>query len=163
MKTADSSAASPEQSKDAAQTKAAGSLPAQGDGSSQAETQNAPAVNQPIARKPDSADHEQMEANAKAQVEKRVLPTVSPGARGGMTRPVEVLIRVSVNPEGTVSDAAYVVPGPGNYFAKISQRAALSWKFKPPVQNGDRERSVWMLKFNFARAGTEATATEQQE
>jgi hypothetical protein len=54
-----------------------------------------------------------------------------------------------------------VAPGPGNYFARAAQRAALAWKFKPPVQNGDRERSVWMLRFNFARAGIEATATEQ--
>jgi TonB family protein len=80
-----------------------------------------------------------------------------------MRRPVQVLLRVTVNREGAVSDASYVVPGPGNYFARVSQRAALSWKFKPPVRNGDPERSVWMLKFNFGREGTEATATRQEE
>jgi hypothetical protein len=79
-----------------------------------------------------------------------------------MRRPVEVLIRVSVDKRGTVADAAYVVPGAGNYFARISQRAALSWKFKPPVENGDAESSVWMLRFNYGRAGTEATATQQE-
>ena len=73
------------------------------------------------------------------------------------------MIRVSVNQKGAVSDAAYVKPGPGNYFARVAQRAALSWRFKPPVQHGDRERSVWMLRFNFGRAGTEATATEQEQ
>ncbi len=91
------------------------------------------------------------------------MPTVSPGAREGMHRPVEVLLRVTVNEEGTVADASYVVPGPGNYFARVAQRAALGWKFKPPMQNGEPERSVWMLKFNFERAGTEATATVQED
>ncbi len=136
--------------------------PARADGTPQDEAQSAP-VNPPVSTAPASVDRERTEKNAKGLVEKRVLPTVSPGARGGMRRPVEVLIRVSVNQEGTVSDASYVVPGPGNYFARAAQRAALSWKFKAPVQNGDRERSVWMLRFNFGRAGTEATATEQEE
>ena len=136
--------------------------PSQANQTEQSETQSAAAVNPPVPKAPSSTDRERTHENAKGLVEKRVMPAVSPGARGGMRRPVEVLIRVSVNQKGSVSDAAYVVPGPGNYFARAAQRAALSWKFKPPVQNGDRERSVWMLRFNFGRAGTEATATEQQ-
>jgi TonB family protein len=108
-------------------------------------------------------DREGTDESAQGLVEKRIMPAVSPGARQGMTRPVKVLIRVSVNRDGKVSDAAYVVPGPGNYFARVAQRAALSWKFKPPVQNGEPKRSVWMLKFDFGRTGTEATATAQED
>lgn len=108
-------------------------------------------------------DEARTEENAGGVVAKRVMPAISPGARESMRRPVQVLLRVTVNREGAVSDASYVVPGPGNYFARVSQRAALSWKFKPPVRNGDPERSVWMLKFNFGREGTEATATRQEE
>lgn len=137
--------------------------PSQANQTEQSETQGAAAVNPPVPKAPSSTDRERTRENARGLVEKRVMPAVSPGARGGMRRPVEVLIRVSVNQKGSVSDASYVVPGPGNYFARAAQRAALSWKFKPPVQNGDRERSVWMLRFNFGRAGTEATATEQEE
>jgi TonB family protein len=136
--------------------------PAQASQAEQTETQTATAANPPVSKAPSSMDRERARENGKGLVEKRVMPTVSPGARGGMRRPVEVLIRVSVNQAGSVSDASYVVPGPGNYFARAAQRAALSWKFKPPVQNGGRERSVWMLRFNFGRAGTEATATEQE-
>jgi TonB family protein len=99
--------------------------------------------------------------NGGGTVEKRVMPAVSPGARESMRRPVQVLLRVTVNQEGTVADASYVVPGPGNYFARVAQRAALEWKFKPPVRNGDPERSVWMLKFKFGREGTAATATKE--
>jgi TonB family protein len=78
-----------------------------------------------------------------------------------MRRPVEVLIRVSVNRKGEVSDAAYVWPGSGNYFARLAQRAALSWEFRPPTRNGDPEPSVWSLRFHFGREKTDVTATEE--
>jgi TonB family protein len=131
-------------------------------------TESAAAANPipPVAKEPATtgraADRERTRETERGGVEKRVMPTVSEGARLGMRRPVEVLIRVSVNQKGSVSDASYVVPGPGNYFARAAQRAALSWKFKPRVQHGERERSVWMLRFNFGRGATEATATEQE-
>lgn len=152
-----------EQDKDVPQAQPAGDQTTQPKASPPPETQSAAAVTPPVVPPPAAVDHERNQLNAKGLVAQRVLPTVSPGAREGMRRPVEVLIRVSVNQKGTVSDAAYVEPGPGNYFARLAQRSALAWKFKPPVQNGDPERSVWMLKFNFARASTEATATEQEE
>jgi serine/threonine protein kinase len=160
---ATSPAGSQDPGKDVPQAQPASGQATQADGTPQGESRSASAVNPPVARAPASVDRERTEGNAKGLVAQRILPTVSPGARGGMRRPVEVLIRVSVNQEGTVSDAAYVVPGPGNYFARVAQRAALSWKFKPPVQNGDPERSVWMLKFNFGRGSTEATATEEEQ
>jgi len=117
----------------------------------------------PPAQPPASAvDHELAKEKTEGLVAKRVLPTVSPGARAGMRRPIEVVIRVSVNRDGTVSDAAYVSPGPGNYFARLAQRAAQSWKFKPPRRNGDAQRSVWTLRFNFDGEKTEATATQAQ-
>jgi TonB family protein len=104
---------------------------------------------------------ESRRVNGEGTVEKRVMPAVSPGARESMRRPVQVLLRVTVNQKGTVADASYVVPGPGNYFARAAQRAAMEWKFKPPVRDGDPERSVWMLKFRFGREGTAATATKE--
>ncbi len=113
------------------------------------------------AAEPRADAEESRRVNGEGTVEKRVMPAVSPGARESMRRPVQVLLRVTVNQEGTVADASYVVPGPGNYFARVAQRAALEWKFKPPVRNGDPERSVWMLKFNFGREGTAATATKE--
>ncbi|MGA9584157.1 MAG: TonB family protein [Terracidiphilus sp.] len=114
------------------------------------------------AQLPPSPTHHALvtKGNSQGLVATRVLPIVSPGARAGMRRPVEVVLRVTVNRDGTVADAAYVSPGPGNYFARLAQRTALSWKFKPPIRNGDPERSVWTLQFNFEREKTEATATE---
>ncbi len=130
-----------------------------------AETQSAPSVSEPAPKQPEpsAARHARVVENADGEVAKRVLPGVSPGALSGMRRPVEVLIRVSVNEEGRVVDASYVSPGPGNYFARLAQRTALSWEFTPPMRSGDPRRSVWMLRFYFEREKTEVTATEEKQ
>jgi serine/threonine protein kinase len=122
-------------------------------------THSAPTQEQPVPPAPSAANHAKLRGRTEGLVEKRVMPNVAPGALAGMRRPVEVSIRVSVNRDGTVSDATYMSLGPGNYFARQAERAALSWKFTPPTWNGDAERSVWVLRFNFERGKTEATAT----
>jgi eukaryotic-like serine/threonine-protein kinase len=91
----------------------------------------------------------------------KVMPNVSESARVSMHGPVSVVLRVSVNRSGAVADVSYVSPGPGNYFARISERAAHGWKFDPPERNGRAEPSVWMLRFYFSRRGTEVSASEE--
>jgi TonB family protein len=88
------------------------------------------------------------------------MPNVAPGARAGMRRPVEVILRVSVNERGRVSNATYVSPGPGNYFARIARVAATSWVFTPPTLNGVPRPSAWTVLFYFERQEIKATATE---
>jgi TonB family protein len=138
----------------------------QPDATPQAEAPSAPSpeepVQPPVQPPASAADNGPARESTDGLVVKRVLPAVAPGARAGMRRPVEVVIRVSVNRDGTVSDAAYVSPGPGNYFARLAQRTARSWKFDPPRRNGDARRSVWTLRFNFEREKTEATAIEAE-
>lgn len=150
----------------------------QPDEAPQTETQAAPAapaVSQPAPEPPPAAehapakkdteglapDHAPARKNAEGLVAKRVLPTASPGARRGMRGPVEVILRVTVNQDGAVANAAYVSPGPGNYFARLAQNAALSWEFTPPRRNGNPVRSVWTLRFRFERDKTEVTAAEE--
>ncbi len=147
----------PETSQPASETQPAGAP--------QAETQSPPSASVPAPElpEPSPAKHALAVENADGEVAKRVLPAVSPGALSGMRRPVEVLIRVSVNREGRVSDAAYMSLGPGNYFARLAQRAALSWEFTPPLRSGNPERSVWTLRFYFEREKTEVTATEEKQ
>jgi Protein kinase domain/Gram-negative bacterial TonB protein C-terminal len=99
-------------------------------------------------------------ADSEGAVVKQVLPTVSQGASSSMRGRVEVEVRVSVNEDGTVSDAAYVSPGPGNYFARISHQAAQSWKFRAPERDGHPKSSVWTLRYRFERENTEASAVE---
>jgi serine/threonine protein kinase len=95
-------------------------------------------------------------------VASRVLPNVSSSAIESMHGPVVVETRVLVDRTGAVSKAEYITQGPGNYFARISQRAAESWKFKPPQTHGHPEPSVWTLRFYFSRGKTEVSATEEE-
>ena len=113
-------------------TEPANSEPAtkpQPDNTPQAETQAAPSVAEPEPEPPSAPPPVPAEPpNTNGLVAKQVLPTISPGARHGIRGTVEVIIRVSVNQDGVVSNAAYVSPGPGKYFARLAQRAALSWE-----------------------------------
>ena len=108
-----------------------------------------------------SASHALSGEATKGAVAQRVLPNVSSGARESMHGPVTVEVRVFVNRSGTVSNTAYVTQGPGNYFARISVRAAESWKFTPPQAHGHPEPSVWTLHFYFSHGQTEVNATEE--
>jgi serine/threonine protein kinase len=107
------------------------------------------------------ASHTLSGATTNGAVAQRVLPNVSSGARESMHGPVTVEVRVFVDRSGAVSNAAYVTQGPGNYFARISVRAAESWKFTPPQPHGHPEPSVWTLHFYFTHGQTEVTATEE--
>ena len=98
--------------------------------------------------------------NAKGAVLKRVLPSVAPGAVQGMRRPVQVDVRVSVNSNGAVSSVQCVTQSRGNYWARISQQAAESWKFKAPVSEGQARASYWMLLFQYNRGRTDVVATQ---
>ena len=136
----------------------------QPDAPAQTESQTAPLTNdQPVPQSPSVADQALPEKNSKGLVARRVLPTVSNGARSDMRVPVEVILRVLVNQDGEVSEAAYVSPGPGNYFARQAQRAAQTWEFTPPIRNGEPERSVWTLRFYFDREKIEVTATQDNK
>ena len=88
------------------------------------------------------------------------MPNVSPSARMSMHGPVTVVLRVTVSRSGAVEDVSYVSPGPGNYFARASERAVHGWKFSPPAYGGRTETSVWMLHFYFSRRGTEVSVQQ---
>ena len=98
--------------------------------------------------------------NGEGAVLDKVMPNISPSARMSMHGPVTVVLRVTVNRSGSVADVSYVSPGPGNYFARASERAAQAWKFSPPAYNGRSEESVWILHFYFSRRGTEVSVQE---
>ncbi|HEX3893667.1 MAG TPA: TonB family protein [Terracidiphilus sp.] len=101
-------------------------------------------------------------ANAPGDIAKRVLPDVSPGARSSMRAPVAVILRVTVNRNGSVADASYVSPGSGNYFARAAQHAAVQWKFDPPLSGGRPQASVWRLHFFFSRSSSVEVTAEQE-
>lgn len=135
------------------------------------ETEASPAAAQPAseAPAPPSTAHAESQAetreprprNAPGAVANRILPAVSPEAGASMRAPVLVVLRVTVNRNGSVADASYVSPGAGNYFARIAQRAALQWTFDPPLHAGRPQASVWLLRFHFSRGNIEVSETEE--
>jgi TonB family protein len=93
-------------------------------------------------------------------VAERVSPDVTESALRTIHGKVEVAVRVRVAPDGTVSGASFDSQGSSKYFANHALSAARNWKFKPPQVNGAAVSSVWVLRFQFRRDGTEIKATE---
>ncbi|HLV88011.1 MAG TPA: TonB family protein [Candidatus Sulfotelmatobacter sp.] len=86
----------------------------------------------------------------------QVLPEVSTSARNTITGKIRVVVRVNVDSAGKVTDAKLTSPGPSRYFANLALKAARGWEFSPPTTNGQAVPSVWVIRFRFGRARTEA-------
>jgi TonB family protein len=96
--------------------------------------------------------------SAKAAVAQQVLPDVLPAARESIHGQFVVTVRVTVDADGQVSNAAFDSPGPSKYFARVSLEAAQKWRFQPARVDGHPIPSVWLLQFQFTQAGTEVTS-----
>jgi TonB family protein len=90
-------------------------------------------------------------------VVQRVMPQVSPSARGTIQGKVKVRVKVEVDAAGNVAKATLESAGPSKYFSRAALEAAQGWKFSPGQsdESGTRE---WRLQFAFSRAKTEVSA-----
>jgi outer membrane biosynthesis protein TonB len=79
------------------------------------------------------------------------LPDIPRNIREKIRGHVNVTVRVLVDPSGNVVGEFLENAGPSRYFARQAGDAAINWKFVPTDARGPR---VWMLKFEFTRAGT---------
>jgi TonB family protein len=113
----------------------------------------APSNPRPVVNSPASAP-------ARGKVVRQVMPDVSQGARNTIRGKVRVSVKVNVDPSGKVTDAAFEAPGPSKYFADAAIRAAKNWTFAPAKANGENVASQWLLRFEFAPAGTETFSAE---
>jgi len=88
------------------------------------------------------------------EVAHRVLPHAPQSALDTITPPsgtIKVRVRVEVDPSGKVTSATFQSPGPSKYFARQSMKAAESWKFTPPLLDGQPTAGTWLLEFRFSR------------
>ena len=67
---------------------------------------------------------------------------------------------MNVDASGKVTNAAFEAPGPSKYFADAAIQAAKNWTFAPPNSKGEKVPSEWLLRFEFAPAGTETFSAE---
>ena len=64
---------------------------------------------------------------------------------------IKVMVRLSVDRSGRVSNEAIEVPGPSKYFARLATEAAKKWRFSTATSEDARKR---LLQFEFSRSGT---------
>src|SRR5579864_400210 len=113
----------------------------------------APPSPHPVVKPPASAP-------ARGQVAHKAMPDVSQKALETIRGKVRVSVKVNVDASGKVTNAAFEAPGPSKYFADAAIHAAKNWTFAPPNSNGEKVPSEWLLRFEFAPAGTETFSAE---
>ncbi len=125
-------------------------------------TAAAPAHTEPASPEPAHTEPA-LPANSEGAVAHQVMPSVSRAALESMHGPVRVVVRAEVNRQGDVTGVDYVSPGEGNYFARVSRRAAEQWKFQPPRAHGRSEDSAWTLHFYFTGSDVDVTAVREEQ
>jgi len=83
------------------------------------------------------------------------MPDVSRGARQTIRGVIKIGVRVIVDRSGDVVAATLDHRASSRYFARAAMDAAREWQFAPSTDEASR---VWLLRFEFTRAGTTARA-----
>ena len=83
------------------------------------------------------------------------MPDLSRSARESIRGVIKIGVRVIVDRSGNVVGASLDNRGSSKYFARAAIDAAWKWKF---AQAADQASRVWLLHFEFTRAGTTAHA-----
>ena len=96
----------------------------------------------------------------KGEVLHRVIPEVPQNASNTIHGKIAVVVRVSVDPTGAVTNAEFATQGSSAYFARLAMESAHDWTFKPPQQKGHAVASTWLLHYEFKRSGVDVTPLE---
>jgi TonB family protein len=83
------------------------------------------------------------------------IPEVSRSARGTIRGVIKIAVRVIVDRSGNVVATTLDHRSPSKYFARAALDAAEKWQF---AETTDQASRVWLLRFEFTRAGTTAHA-----
>ena len=125
------------------------------------EQQAAPAVAVAPSKNPQPARRTSKGPSPNSAIVQRVLPDVPRFASETIHGSFYVIIRVTVDSSGNVSDAVFDIPGPSKYFANLARQAARQWRFNPAQVSGQAVPSEWILRFQFKRSGVEVTPIEK--
>jgi TonB family protein len=85
---------------------------------------------------------------------RRVTPNIPPKARDTIQGKPAVVVRVTVDPMGNVTEAA-LERSFSPYFSNFALQAARQWKFVPKEGASARE---WILRFQFTPTNTQVLA-----
>lgn len=82
------------------------------------------------------------------------MPAASHSALATIQGTVRVNVKVRIDSAGNTSGVELTIPGPSEYFARLSQQAAEQWKFDP-----HQAGRSFLLHFEFRNRGITAFAT----
>ena len=118
--------------------------------------------NPPKAQPPAPSPQKQTETRetTRGAVLHQVLPEISRSAQNTIQGRVKVIVRVTVDTSGNVSQATLTSAGPSKYFANKAVAAARQWKFRAPQENGQPNASEWLLRFQIGRSSMQVFPTE---
>lgn len=91
----------------------------------------------------------------------RVLPYIPAKANATIQGKFDVVVEVTVDAGGAVSNATLRPPEKSRYFSNLTLDAARKWKFKP-AQTGGNATSRWILRFRFRQSGIEVATTHEE-
>lgn len=119
----------------------------------QVTAQKAPAVAKPMQQtaptpaRPESPATTSSSSVLRGKVVQQILPDATQKSRDTIRGKVRVSVKVHVNESGSVTDASFEAPGPSQYFADLTLKAARLWKFAPAKIDGRAVPSDWLLRF----------------
>jgi TonB family protein len=88
---------------------------------------------------------------AQDEIASRVVPDIPAKARNTIHGTVRVVVRVTVDPAGSVAGAT-LEPGGSRYFGKLAVEVARRWQFAPAEGAPPRN---WILRFEITRTRTQ--------
>ena len=91
----------------------------------------------------------------------QVLPEIPAKASATIQGKFDVVVEVTVDANGAVTDEALRPPEKSKYFSNLTLEAARKWKFKPAQAGGNAAASHWVLRFRFRRSGVEVLPQEE--
>ena len=110
----------------------------------------APKAAQPVPRDRQAEPPRGMRP-AQDGIVRRVLPAIPPKARSTIHGKATVVVTVSVDPSGNVTQAT-LERGDSPYFGRLALEAARHWQFAPVEGGGPRN---WILRFEITRTAAE--------
>jgi TonB family protein len=105
---------------------------------------------QPAASPPASAENPKASIAGLPTILHQEMPDISHRARESIRGVIKVVVRVTIDRSGNVVAANLDNRGSSKYFARAATDAARKWKFAPAA---DQVSRVWLLQFEFTRAG----------
>src|SRR5215472_777701 len=107
-----------------------------------------------------TVDHFSSPATKSGTVVHQVLPEIAGKARSTIQGTVKAKVRVAVDAQGRVLSASLAAKSPSTYFDRKALQAAWQWSFSAPVRGGRPQPAEWIIRFEFRRGGTRATAQQ---